>query len=170
MAHSQTISNLEGWGWPKPENCPESLVLIVSNLNQTRQNIRATMANFPAEHLWRHISASTPSAGNVLLHLAGTERQWIHNKAGGLPIVRDRAREFAADGGMSAQELVSAMDAEAATTDQILSRMTRDAGPASELVQYCFHYTVNHFAYHSGQLVTIRKMFQLDFQVYPHKR
>ena len=168
MTHYATvIKSDDGWGWPRTDRCPEPLVWIVSNLDQVRENIRRSAGGLPPDSLWTHIAPTTPAAGNLLLHLVGTERHWIHRNVGGLPLVRDRAEEFSTTGGRSLDELLADLDDAARLTHEVVGRLVDIGQTITPTIQFCFHYTAQHFAYHSGQIVTIRKMFQPEFQVYP---
>ena len=58
--------------------------------------IRLALSAMPESELWHRPNASSNSAGNLVLHLAGNVRQWIVSGVGGAPDVRARDAEFAA--------------------------------------------------------------------------
>ncbi|MCU0864631.1 MAG: hypothetical protein MUC36_12610, partial [Planctomycetes bacterium] len=55
--------------------------------------------------VWQRPPGGGNSAGNLVLHLCGNTTQWILANFGAVPDARQRAAEFAADGGLSAAAL-----------------------------------------------------------------
>jgi hypothetical protein len=55
--------------------------------------------------VWQRPPGGGNSAGNLVLHLCGNTTQWILANFGAVPDARERAAEFAADGGLSAAAL-----------------------------------------------------------------
>lgn len=60
--------------------------------------------------IWRRPHRHGNSVGNLLLHLAGNTTQWILATFGAVDDRRERAAEFAAEGGRSAAELVELLE------------------------------------------------------------
>jgi uncharacterized damage-inducible protein DinB len=120
---------------------------------------------------WRPNEASN-SIGNLLLHLSGNARQWIIAGVGGAADVRERAREFAEREQLDKAELLSLLthtlaeadavlarlEAEVAATqsDAPLQRVCRAQGFAQTVFDALFH-VVEHFSYHTGQIVYLAK-------------
>ena len=57
------------------------------------------------QRVWQRPAGVGNSAGNLVLHLCGNTTQWILANFGAVPDARQRAAEFAADGGLSAATL-----------------------------------------------------------------
>src|SRR6476646_1909203 len=64
----------------------------------------------PENGIWRRDDDASNSIGNLLLHLSGNIRQWIVSGVGGAPDARQRSEEFAARDGLSASDLLDALD------------------------------------------------------------
>lgn len=165
MAHSQSLKVPEaGWQWPRPTACPPRLSSIVSALDQTRDYIDRIVSGATEEDLWWRPEPTLNAMGNLLLHLAGTEHQWIGNKVGKATLKRDRDYEFSAKGGHTLADLRARLEGERLSTRELLAKMN-DAS-VDEAVLFCFHYTENHFAYHCGELAMLRRLRTPLFRVY----
>lgn len=60
--------------------------------------------------IWRRPHRHGNSVGNLLLHLVGNTTQWILATFGAVDDRRERAAEFAAEGGRSVAELLALME------------------------------------------------------------
>jgi uncharacterized damage-inducible protein DinB len=114
--------------------------------------------------LWHRDGPTSNSIGNLLAHLAGNIRQHIIGGVGGGSQIRDRDGEFAATGGASGADLLQRLSTtidEACTVletfnpEQLLERRTIQ-GKQAILLDDIFH-VVEHFSYHTGQIVAIVK-------------
>jgi uncharacterized damage-inducible protein DinB len=127
--------------------------------------LRACLAALPPEALWRRPAPGTNSVGNLLLHLSGNVRQWIVSGVGSAPDTRDRAAEFAATGGPTADELLQGLTRTLADADAVLARLTTDdllgrrtiQGRDLTVLEAVYHVT-EHFAMHTGQIIYLTKM------------
>jgi hypothetical protein len=142
------------------------LAAVASALRQTHDYIARARTGLREEHLWRRLHPVVPSIGNLLLHLTGTEHQWIGDKIGRLPLKRDRDHEFSADGatGPALPDLIAAMDRVWSQSAEILGGLSEEA--VTDEVLFNVHYTENHLAYHVGQMVMLRKLMESDFTLY----
>src|SRR5581483_11092568 len=75
-----------------------------------RTKLRAAVEAMPPGALWWRANEQSNSVGNLLVHLAGNVRQWIVGGVGGVSVARDRAGEFAAREGESADELLARLE------------------------------------------------------------
>ena len=124
------------------------------------------------EQVWWRPDEASNSIGNLLLHLAGNLRQWITAGVGGAADVRHRAGEFAARDQVSKDELLELLQTTIEKADAVLARLesvTIDPHPDAPLQRICtpqgfeqtvldavFH-AVEHFSYHTGQIVLLAK-------------
>jgi uncharacterized damage-inducible protein DinB len=171
MAHSRSIVKTpSGWNWPPAPACPRELREIVSNLNQVREYLRRAVRDLGNDEVWRRTGEGTPSIGNLLMHLRGSEHQWIGNKLGGRVLDRDRDAEFATRAGPGLSTLLEQLDGARRETEAILARLADEDVAAGRYgghsAQFILHYTAQHFAYHVGQVVMIRKFFEPSFVLY----
>jgi len=134
--------------------------------------IAAAIEVLDDEQVWRRPNESSNSVGNLLLHLSGNVRQWIISGVGGAEDLRDRASEFAARGSAPKTELIELAHATlgeadavlagiegeyvAANSDAPLQRMCRPQDYEVTVFDAIFH-VVEHFSYHTGQIVFAAK-------------
>ena len=128
------------------------------------RKIRLALAAMPPERLWWRPNASSNSAGNLLLHLAGNVRQWIVSGVGGAPDVRTRDAEFAAHDGPPLSALLDQLDATCAEACAVLAALDPGALLAPRQIQgrtttvaAAVYHVVEHFAGHTGQLILLAK-------------
>jgi uncharacterized damage-inducible protein DinB len=134
--------------------------------------ITAAMSELTDDQIWWRPNEASNSAGNLVLHLCGNARQWIAAGVGGAPDTRDRAQEFAARGPMPRRALVERLEQTLADVDAHLAHLDRalvEAGSDAPLQRECrpqgYHQTVldavfhvvEHFSYHTGQIVLLAK-------------
>ena len=132
--------------------------------------ITAALAGLNEEQIWWRPNAASNSIGNLLLHLAGNARQWIVAGVGGAPDVRARAAEFAAQQTLGKHALLARLSETLAEVDAVLARLATEAAQSdAPLQRVCvpqgfpqsvldavFH-VVEHFSYHTGQIVYLAK-------------
>jgi uncharacterized damage-inducible protein DinB len=118
----------------------------------------------PAADLWWRPHGDITSFGNLLLHLEGNVRQWILSGLGGIADGRDRASEFSAREGASAEACFAALSATVREAAELIARL-----PADELERACtiqgnpttvraaVYHVVEHFSWHTGQMVWMAK-------------
>ncbi len=127
--------------------------------------MRLALKGFSQEDLWWRPNDASNSVGNLLLHLAGNVRQWVVHGLGGADDVRDRASEFAQEGGMTLEEVWAVLDASLADADAALAALD----PATLLEPYAIqgldttglaalYHVVEHFSMHTGQILYLAKM------------
>jgi uncharacterized damage-inducible protein DinB len=117
--------------------------------------IRLALSAMPADALWRRANASSNSAGNLVLHLAGNVRQWI---------VRQRDAEFGARDGAGLDRLLATLDAACADAVAVFDRLDAAALAESRTIQgrrttvfAAIYHVVEHFSGHTGQLILLAK-------------
>lgn len=126
--------------------------------------IRLALTAMPASTLWRRANASSNSAGNLVLHLAGNVRQWIVSGVGGASDVRQRDAEFAARDGAGLDLLLATLDGACADAVTVLRRLDAAALAESRTIQgrettvfAAIYHVVEHFSGHTGQLILMAK-------------
>ena len=127
--------------------------------------LRAAVKALPADALWWRANASSNSVANLMLHLTGNVRQWIVGGIGGADVTRDRAGEFAARAGASADELLERLDAALDEVDAVLARLTPEDLAGRRTIQGrdivvfdAIYHVVEHFSLHLGQIILIAKL------------
>jgi uncharacterized damage-inducible protein DinB len=134
--------------------------------------ISLAVAELTDEQIWWRPNEASNSIGNLILHLCGNARQWIVAGVGSAPSSRDRASEFARRDPVSRGELLrllettlsdvddtlAAVDAElcAGNADEPLQRICRPQAFSQTVLDAVYH-VVEHFSYHTGQIVMLAK-------------
>jgi uncharacterized damage-inducible protein DinB len=132
--------------------------------DEYRIKMRKTVRALPAEMLWWRPNEEANSVGNLLMHLDGNLRQWIIGGVGGAPDVRNRAGEFAAKEGASAEELLRRLEQTLDEADAVLARLRPEQLAERRRVQArdvtvleAVYQVVQHFALHLGQIILVAK-------------
>lgn len=115
------------------------------------------------DDIWWRPDERSNAIGNLVLHVAGSNRHYIEHVIGGAPGVRDRDSEFAARGGPPKADLLQIWDDVTARCARVLNaakpddlrRATSDRGRS--VADVLLHVT-HHNAHHIGQIVWITKM------------
>jgi uncharacterized damage-inducible protein DinB len=120
--------------------------------------------------LWQEVPGIPNTAGTLVLHLTGNIQHYIGAKLGGSGYARDRPAEFSRRDLPRAQLLLEVEAARTAVARAFAGMSDRDLPPVYpepvgearvETEEYLVHLTV-HFAYHLGQLDTIRRIVTGD--------
>lgn len=117
------------------------------------------------QEIWWRPNAASNSIGNLVLHLSGNVRQWIISGLGGAADVRRRDEEFSEAGPLPRQGLVALLRGTVNEACRVLARTpARSLGrPVSRqgfIVprQVAVTHVLEHFAYHTGQIVYATKL------------
>jgi uncharacterized damage-inducible protein DinB len=118
----------------------------------------------PAADLWLRPHDGALAFGTILLHLEGNVRQWICSGIGGAPDHRNRASEFAAQGGPAGQALVTRLAATVTEACAVIADLDEAALQREYPIQgnrvtgrWAVYHVVEHFSWHTGQAVWIAK-------------
>jgi len=117
------------------------------------------------EDIWWRPHSTSNSVGNLVLHLSGNVRQWILSGLGGEPDRRERDKEFAERGPLPRRALMTRLRSTILEAGKVLEglgthelvRMYSIQGFRVTGVGAVAH-VVEHFAYHSGQIIFITKL------------
>ena len=127
--------------------------------------IRASLDRLPEEDLWWRPNAASNSVGNLVLHLAGNVRQWVVAGVAGREDVRDRAAEFAAEGGKDRAAVLAHLEETLAEVDGVLAGLDPALLDEPRTIQGmettgfgALYHAVEHFSMHTGQILWITKM------------
>ena len=152
------------------ERTLDSTVLHVVRLRLTQDypgQIAACLDALTEEQLWWRPHEQANAAGNLLVHLAWSNRYYFEQVIGGRDIGRDRDAEFAARGGLSKTDVRNRWDAALAVVTRMLGALTPErlmettdrTGKVTTFAQVLLHVS-HHNAIHTGQILWITKMLQ----------
>lgn len=133
-------------------------------LDEHWPRLRACVGTLTTEQIWWRPNAASNSVGNLILHLNGNVTQWLVASFNQAADKRDRPAEFAAEGGLSAVELLTRLGATMEQADAVLRRLTVDELLAPYEIQgyharglEAVYQVVEHFGLHYGQIAYIAK-------------
>jgi len=127
--------------------------------------LRACLARLSEVEVWWRPNEKSNSVGNLVLHLCGNITQWVIHGVGGAADARNRAAEFAARESCSKTELLQQLEATLGAVDTVLANLPEEKLAEPRVIQgfnvtvlgAIFH-VVEHFSYHTGQIIYITKM------------
>jgi uncharacterized damage-inducible protein DinB len=126
--------------------------------------LKASVETLTEEQVWWRPNEASNSIGNLVLHLNGNVRQWLVDSFEEREDSRDRPTEFAAQGGMTAAELLELLGATIGEAAKVLGRLTEpDLVARYEIQGYhvsgleAVYQVVEHFGMHYGQIAYISK-------------
>ncbi len=161
---------------PTVEPLPSALAFLRHARFRLREDypvkIKGVMAELSDEQIWWRPNEVSNSIGNLILHLSGNIRQWLIAGVGKAIDVRNRSSEFAERKQIGKEDLLNLLTATLEEADAVLAKMETDTLAAKSdepLQRHCvpqgftqtvldavFH-VVEHFSYHTGQIVFIAK-------------
>jgi uncharacterized damage-inducible protein DinB len=115
------------------------------------------------DDVWWRPHEQSNAVGNLVLHVAGSNRHFLEHVIGGAPGVRDRDAEFATRGGKTKGEILQVWSDVARRVGAVLRTLTPDrlSQPTSDrnrsVCDVLLHVT-HHNALHIGQIVWITKL------------
>ena len=116
---------------------------------------------------WKRPNEHSNSVGNIILHLCGNIRQWIISSLGNLEDMRERDKEFSADGGYSKTDLLKKLIATVEEAKDIIQNITGNELLRKRQVQGYFHsgvaiivHVTEHYSYHTGQIIFWTKLLK----------
>lgn len=126
------------------------------------------------DQIWSRPNSNSLSVGNQILHLAGNIRQWGLHGLGGKEDIRIRDEEFAAEGGISAEELVARLTEVIEEAKLVVADLTEENMLRERDVQAYRHngvfilmHVVEHLSYHTGQIIFYTKaVLNIDLDFY----
>jgi len=129
------------------------------------RQVRACLQALNEEDVWWRPNDQANAVGNLVLHVAGSNRFYLDHVIGGVPDVRDRDAEFAAHGAISKREVERVW----ADTESLVRRVMQTLTPArlmettdrsgrpSSFAHTLLHVT-HHNATHVGQIIWVTKL------------
>jgi len=152
---------------PTPDSELAAIFLEFSRnklLNQYWPRLKTCVESMTVEQIWWRPNQASNSIGNLTLHLNGNITQWLVASFNKNEDLRNRPEEFAAQGGLTAAELLSRLGATIAEAEKVLSRISAEELLAPYEIQG-FHVrgldavyqVVEHFGLHYGQIAYIAK-------------
>jgi len=136
-------------------------------LNQYWPHLRTCVESMTVEQVWWRPNQASNSIGNLILHLNGNVTQWLVASFNKDADLRNRPEEFAAQGGLTAAELLNRLGATIAEAEKVLNRLTTEELLAPYEIQGyhvrgldAVYQVIEHFGLHYGQIAYITKTLE----------
>ena len=133
-------------------------------IEQYWPRLRGCVESLTDEQIWWRPNEASNSIGNLMLHLNGNVRQWLVASFNRQQDNRDRPKEFAAEGGLTASALLEKLGATIQEASAVLAGLTEADLLAQYEIQgyhvtglYAVYQVVEHFGMHYGQILYITK-------------
>jgi len=131
-------------------------------LTEYPSQLTACLAALSDDDVWWRPHEQANAVGNLVLHLAGSNRHYLEHVIGGGADVRDRDAEFARRGGQSKADLLALWDDVTARGRRVLGALTPDRLLAPTVdrgrsVALVLLHVTHHNALHLGQIVWVTK-------------
>jgi hypothetical protein len=116
--------------------------------------------------MWQTVHGVVNSAGNLILHLEGSLREYIGRQLGNIPYIRNREAEFETRG-LTRDELIARLEYLGATIPAVIASLSpaqlAAAYPESVLereltVQGFLLHLYGHLGWHMGQIDYVRRV------------
>jgi uncharacterized damage-inducible protein DinB len=148
-------------------NSPELLVAEARRhlMQEYLPWLRGCLVKLSEQDIWWRPNEKSNSIGNLVLHLCGNIRQWVIHGVGGAADLRNRPAEFATRESCPKAELLEKLESTLVEVDAVLARLPVEKLTEPRVIQgfdvtvlgAIFH-VVEHFSYHTGQIIYITKM------------
>jgi hypothetical protein len=136
-------------------------------LNQYWPRLKTCVEPMTVEQVWWRPNDASNSIGNLILHLNGNMTQWLVASFNKDEDLRNRPEEFAAQGGLTAAELLGRLGATIAEGEKVLNHLTVvELLAPYEIQGYhvrgldAVYQVVEHFGLHYGQIAYITKTLE----------
>jgi uncharacterized damage-inducible protein DinB len=143
------------------------LLQIVRNrlLDEYPRQVRACLAALGEEEIWWRPNEQSNAIGNLVLHVAASNRHYLEHVIGGGVDIRNRDAEFGARGGYSKADLERHYEEVRLIVHGVLDTLTPPrliettdrSGRTSSFARVLLHVT-QHNAVHTSQMLWITKM------------
>jgi len=139
----------------------------IHRIDENTQKLATCMQELNENEIWKRPNLHSNSVGNIILHLCGNIRQYAISSLGNSKDVRERDKEFSADGGNSGPELFrkltdtieQAKNVIQSTTEKELLRERKVQGYTHSGIGIILHVT-EHYSYHTGQIIFWTKLLK----------
>ncbi|UYV51593.1 DinB family protein [Priestia megaterium] len=151
----------------------------IESLDTQLDIVQTCISRLTDDDIWKKLRQETNSIGNLCLHLAGSEYAFIASIIGGKPFIRQRSKEFTDKRVMNADQLIENLILTRQQSKEVIGNFdfndleksiqmpstTITLIPEPSKVQSCLSvilYVVEHYAYHTGQIVYMTKLLQTE--------
>ncbi len=145
----------------------EFISQAIHRMDENTPKITSCLQELGEGEIWKRPNQHSNSVGNIILHLCGNIRQYAISSLGNSKDVRERDKEFSADGGYSGSELMKKLIATLDEAKGIIQNVTAEELLRKRKVQGYTHsgigiiiHVTEHYSYHTGQIIFWTKLLR----------
>ena len=145
----------------------EFISQAIHRIDENTQKLATCMQELEESEIWKRPNQHSNGVGNIILHLCGNIRQYAISSLGSRQDVRERDKEFSADGGYSGSELLKKLTDTIEQAKGIIQNISEDELLRKRKVQAYTHsgigiiiHVTEHYSYHTGQIIFWTKLLK----------
>lgn len=139
----------------------------IYRMDENTKRLSACFEELEESETWKRGNENSNSVGNIILHLCGNIRQYAISSLGNIEDIRERDKEFSADGGYSKSELLEKLITTIEEAKSIIKNLSppellrkrKVQGYTYSAIGIIVHVT-EHYSYHSGQIIFWTKLLK----------
>ncbi len=138
----------------------ETINECIARFEQSLQRVNKCLQELTEEDVWHRANENSNSTANLILHICGNMRQYIITGIGGSPDIRERDKEFSANGGLTKTELADLLHITVNEALVVIKNSNEEQLLVTRTVQgnqlngiAIIIRVAEHFGYHTGQIV-----------------
>ena len=138
----------------------EFLDQAIYRINENTSKLTTCLDELEETEIWKRPNENSNSVGNIILHLCGNIRQYAISSLGNRKDVRERDKEFSADGGYAKSELVKKLITTVEEAKSVIQNIDDTELLRKRQVQGYYHsgigiiiHVTEHYSYHTGQII-----------------
>jgi uncharacterized damage-inducible protein DinB len=140
---------------------------FIQRIDENNQKIITCLKELEEAETWKRPNQNSNSVGNIILHLCGNIRQYAISSLGQIEDIRERDKEFSADGGYSKSELLKKLTDTVEQAKNIIKNSSEAELLRKRQVQGFTHsgvgiivHVTEHYSYHTGQIIFWTKLLR----------
>jgi uncharacterized damage-inducible protein DinB len=153
----------------------EFIAQAIHRIDENIPKLIKCIGELEESEIWKRPNQNSNSVGNIILHLCGNIRQYAISSLGHSKDVREREKEFLADGGYSKPDLLQKFLSTIEEAKNIIQNISVEELLRRRQVQGYTHsgigiviHVTEHLSYHTGQIIFWTKLLKnkdLEFYV-----
>ena len=145
----------------------EFIFQAIHRIDENTPKLIACVHELQQDEIWKRPNLHSNSVGNIILHLCGNIRQYAISSLGSRKDIRERDKEFSANGGYSASELMKKLSDTLDEAKSVIQNISAEELLRKRKVQGYTHsgigiiiHITEHYSYHTGQIIFWTKLLK----------
>ena len=163
----ENYSELSELGSMKRSFTAEFIDQSVHRLQENTPKIQKCLHELTEQEVWQRPNPSSNSMGNIVIHLCGNITQYILSSLGHTKDIRERDKEFLAEGGYTRAELLEKLNTTVTNAVAVIRNLKDEEmlnvrsiqGHDLSAIGIILH-VVEHYSYHTGQVIFWTKLIK----------